>query len=75
MRKPYYQTARDIIPTSYIEVHIKCDVESAIRNNAERDNPMGVTEETIRNIQSKMEPKSQYGTDYFIEVETAQIFQ
>ena len=50
MRKPYYQTAREFKPTSYIEVHLKCDVEVAIENNKTRENPMGVSEENIRNI-------------------------
>ena len=50
MRKPYFQTARDVKPTSYIEVHLKCEVETAIANNKTRKNPMGVTEENIRNI-------------------------
>ena len=51
MRKPYYQAAREIKPTSYIEVHFKCDMELAIANNKTRANPMEVTEENIRNIQ------------------------
>ena len=34
MRKVYYQLARDELEkTAYIELHIKCSVETALRNN------------------------------------------
>ena len=75
MRKPFYQAARDIKPTSYVELHVKCPIDTAIANNKERENPMAVTEQTIRNVHSKMEVTCQYGTEYYLEVETEKLFK
>ena len=36
---------------------------------------MAVTEQTIRNVHSKMEMTCQYGTEYYLEVETEKLFK
>ena len=66
--------ARDIPPTAYIECHIKCSVETAMRNNKARENRMGVSDQTIRNVSEKMEA-TQYGDDYSVDVETEKLFK
>lgn len=74
MRKVYYQLARET-KVAFLELHVTCTLENAIRNNEARTaqlEPMSiVNEQTIRNVASRMEPPV-YSSH--LMVESAEIF-